>query len=200
MRASSPSKTAPDLVSVLIDESGRIVAIGNALSTEANPRRLSDNETLALLLAGATSTGNPVAAELDAAARSFPAGERIGEVVAAFLDNVRALIRQAIYPRELLGDARPECEAPSSEGAAAAARAIEPDPNQPGRFECAPVLGTAQWPALLIGSPAGPSVILASFRQMWDGRLNDDEGLCQLRAQLMHEGQRTGLEHLTAID
>lgn len=125
----------------LVDEQGRITDAGNALSLEANQRRLTENETLALLLTDATRAGAVVGAELDAAARALAKGERIGTVVATFLDRVRERIRDGIDPRQLLGPARPDAQAPGARPAAdagGAAQGVGPTADQGGLFEAPP--------------------------------------------------------------
>lgn len=203
-RAMASLRKDKAVFSTLIDESGRITAAGNALSVEANQRRLSDNETLILLLADATRAGSPIARELDDAARRLDAGEPVTRVAAAFLEAVRARISAGLDLGQLSGRAGPDGETPGSAGPAGAGSdqvtRKPPDPSQGALFEAPPAYGTPPPPALLTGPPDAPGAVLATYQKLWDGRSNDDEGMRQLRAQLLADGQRTGLEHLTAID
>ncbi len=183
----------------LVDEQGRITQARNALSAKANQRKLTENETLALLFTEATRAGAVIGAERDAVARALAAGERIGSVVAAFLDRARQRIREGVDYRQLSGAARRDAETPGA-GDAGSGRGVEADANQGGLFQAPPAFGMPPTPPLLTGKVGAAADLVGRFTATWDERVSFDAGVLRLRQEILDEGLRTGMEHLTAID
>jgi hypothetical protein len=203
-RAMSSLRKDKAVFSTLIDESGRITAAGNALSAEANQRRLSDNETLILLLHDATRAGSPIARELDDAARRLDAGEPVTRVAAAFLDAVRQRISAGLDLGQLSRRAGPDGEAQGGAGSAGAGSdqvtPEPPDPRQAGMFQPPPAFGERPAIPLQLGSVRDPAELAGRFATAWDERISFTDGVLRLRREILDEGTRTGMEHLTVAD
>lgn len=203
-RATASLRKDKAVFSTLIDESGRITAAGNALSAEANQRRLSDNETLILLLADATRAGSPIARELDDAARRLDAGEPVTRVAAAFLGAVRQRISEGLDLGQLSRRAGPDGEAQGGAGSAGAGpdqvAPEPPDPRQAGMFQPPPAFGERPAIPLQLGSVRDPAELAGRFAAAWDERIGFTDGVLRLRREILDEGTRTGMEHMTVAD